>query len=275
VTLTVNPEASAADARVRAGSPHRFGYEWAYYDAILPESKLQLERWMGSTRLDSMKGKRVLDVGCGMGRNPYWFLQAGAAEVVACDVDPQSLGAARANLEPFANARVLEKSAYDLDGKELGVFDRVTCIGVLHHLLDPVSALRHLWSCVAPGGDLVLWCYGREGNEWLLPIIHGLRFAGSRLPVGVCHGLARAIAVLSWPAVHLVPFRTEYYRNLRNLSFVNFESIIFDQMLPQVAAYWTRDDLTQLVGLLPGAAPTIELVQGNSWHVRVEKRSVP
>ena len=29
------------------GSPDRFGYEWASYSEILPESKHQLERWLG------------------------------------------------------------------------------------------------------------------------------------------------------------------------------------------------------------------------------------
>src|SRR5262249_37908162 len=35
------------------GSPDRFGYEWATYSTILPESRGQLERWLGSTTLES------------------------------------------------------------------------------------------------------------------------------------------------------------------------------------------------------------------------------
>ena len=77
------------------GSPDRFGYEWASYSEVLPESKRQLERWLGATGLASFAGKRVMDVGCGMGRNPYWFMDAGATSVLAVDVDDGSLGAAR------------------------------------------------------------------------------------------------------------------------------------------------------------------------------------
>jgi 2-polyprenyl-3-methyl-5-hydroxy-6-metoxy-1,4-benzoquinol methylase len=265
-------ETIGMEERERAGSPDRFGYEWAHYAQILPESRAQLQRWLGSTPLASFKDKRVLDVGCGMGRNPYWYLQEGASEVVAADIDQGSLTAARQNLGPFKNARVEELSAYDLDPAKLGgSFDRVTCIGVLHHLVDPPAALQRMWSCVKPGGELILWCYAKEGNERLLPIIQTLRFAGSRLPLSVVHAGAKMIALTAWPLIHGLPWKTEYYRNLRTLSFKNVESIIFDQMLPQTAAYWTRKDLDGLRVPLAGATPVIEFVQGNSWHLRVRK----
>jgi 2-polyprenyl-3-methyl-5-hydroxy-6-metoxy-1,4-benzoquinol methylase len=254
------------------GSPDRFGYEWASYSEILPESKRQLERWLGATGLASFAGKRVMDVGCGMGRNPYWYIDAGAASVLAVDVDDGSLGAARKNLAPFANAKVEKHSVYDLDPKSIGRFDRVTCIGVLHHLADPAGALARMWDCVEPGGDLVLWCYGKEGNRLILPVIQALRAVGSRAPIGVSHALAKSIAAAAWPIMRVAPFRTDYYRWIRTLSFHNVESIIFDQMLPRIAHYWTRADMHALVDPLPGASPFIEHVQGNSWHVRVTKR---
>jgi 2-polyprenyl-3-methyl-5-hydroxy-6-metoxy-1,4-benzoquinol methylase len=260
------------NTRNHAGSPDRFGYEWANYSEILPESKRQLERWLGATGLASFKGKRVMDVGCGMGRNPYWYLEAGAASVLAVDVDEGSLGAARRNLAPFANAKVDQRSVYELDPEVVGRFDRVTCIGVLHHLEDSRSALDRMWACVEPGGDLVLWCYGREGNTLILPLIQGLRAIGSRAPIKVSHAIAKAIAVGAWPVLQVAPFRTDYYRWIRSLSFRNIESIIFDQMLPRISHYYTEEDMRALVRPLPSAVPFIEHVQGNSWHARITKR---
>ena len=257
----------------RQGSPDRFGYEWASYSEILPESKRQLERWLGATGLASFSGKRVMDVGCGMGRNPHWYLEAGASSVLAVDVDDRSLGAARKNLARFSNAKIEKHSVYDLDPQVVGVFDRVTCVGVLHHLADPEAALDRMWSCVAPGGDLVLWCYGKEGNRLILPVIQVLRAVGSRAPIAVSHGLAKSIAAVAWPVIKVAPFPTEYYRWLRSLSFRNVESIIFDQMLPRIARYYTKGDMTALLARLPGGSPFLEFVQGNSWHARVTKGS--
>jgi 2-polyprenyl-3-methyl-5-hydroxy-6-metoxy-1,4-benzoquinol methylase len=257
--------------RTSQGSPDRFGYEWATYSSILPESREQLARWLGSTTIESFKGKRVMDVGCGMGRNPYWYIQAGATSVLGVDVDENSLAAARKNLAPFENARVQRWSAHDLDPTVLGTFDRVTCIGVLHHLADHENALHKMWNCVAPGGDLVLWCYSSEGNRLLLPVIQSFRAIGSRLPITATHAVAKMVTALAWPAIRTIPWRTDYYRQLRNLSFKNVESIVFDQMLPQIAHYWTRSDMERLTGLLASERTHIEFVQGNSWHVRVAK----
>jgi 2-polyprenyl-3-methyl-5-hydroxy-6-metoxy-1,4-benzoquinol methylase len=257
--------------RTSKGSPDRFGYEWTNYSAILPESRGQLERWLGPTTLASFRGKRVMDVGCGMGRNPYWYVEAGAASVLGVDMDDGSLAAARQNLAPFANARVAKHSAHELDPGVVGTFDRVTCIGVLHHLAEPENALQRMWSCVAPGGDLVLWCYAKEGNRLMLPVIQTFRALGSRLPLNVTHAVAKGVTALAWPAIRTFPFRTDYYRRLRTLSFKNVESIIFDQMLPHIAHYWTREDMQRLTGQLAGGRPSIEFVQGNSWHANIAK----
>lgn len=273
---------AAPDHKTLRGSPDRFGYEWATYAEILPESKGQLERWMGSTGLASFAGKRCMDVGCGMGRNPYWMLEAGAASVTAVDVDDQSLAAARKNLAHFTEAepgkepraRVEKCSVYDLDPAKLGTFERVTCIGVVHHLEAPEEALAAMWRCVEPGGDLVLWCYGKEGNRLLLPIIRGFQQLGSRLPLPVTHAIAKATTAALWPAIHLLPWRTDYYRSLRKLSFGNVESIVFDQMLPKIAHYWSREDMERLARPLGGFAH-IEFVQGNSWHARIIKPEAP
>jgi 2-polyprenyl-3-methyl-5-hydroxy-6-metoxy-1,4-benzoquinol methylase len=258
---------------VARGSTDRFGYEWATYADILPEHEAQLGRWMGSTGLSSFAGKRVMDVGCGMGRNPFFMLKNGAAHVTAVDVDEGSLASARKNLGDNPRAEVKKGSAYDLDPAELGSFDRVTCIGVLHHLAEPERALDAMWRCVKPGGDLVLWCYAHEGNETILPVIQAFRFVGSRMPIGATHALAKVTSRVAWPFLRRLPFRTEYYRRLRELSAKNVESIIFDQMLPHIAHYWTKRDMERLAARLDRGELFLEFVQGNSWHARITKRA--
>src|SRR5512135_3860047 len=186
--------------KILLGSPDRFGYEWSTYSTILPEHRLQLERWLGSTGLESFQGKTVIDVGCGMGRNPYWMSRAGAASIIAIDADDHSLETARRNLAELGNVQVHKCSVYDLIPDHFGQIDRVTCIGVLHHLYDPREALERMWSCVAPGGDLILWCYAREGNRLFLPPIQSFRFVGARLPLPLANLLAKAITIAAWPA---------------------------------------------------------------------------
>ncbi len=59
-------------------------------------SGLALARWLAE-RPERVRGQRVLDFGAGSGVAGLAAAQAGAAEVVACDLDPQALAACRAN----------------------------------------------------------------------------------------------------------------------------------------------------------------------------------
>ena len=261
---------SEADKKNVSGSPDRFGYQWARYSTVLPESKEQLKRWLGSTTLESFKGKTVLDVGCGMGRNPYWIAKEGAKHVMAIDFDDESLAAARKNLSAFSNVEVRKISVYDLSASDIQTFDRVTCIGVLHHLSDPTEALQRMWSCVAPGGELILWCYAQAGNRLLVPLIQSIRAVGSRLPMIASRTFAKSLTLAAWPVIYFLPWKTEYYKNLKALSFNNVECIILDQMIPRISHYWTKQEMQNLLAPLKGEL-TLEFVQGNSWHARITK----
>lgn len=61
-------------------------------------SGLALARWLAE-RPGWVRGKRVLDFGAGSGVAAIAAAKAGAAEVVACDLDPLALAACRANAE--------------------------------------------------------------------------------------------------------------------------------------------------------------------------------
>lgn len=61
-------------------------------------SGLVLARWLAE-RPEWARGKRVLDFGTGSGVAAIAAAKAGAAEVVACDLDPLALAACRANAE--------------------------------------------------------------------------------------------------------------------------------------------------------------------------------
>ncbi len=59
-------------------------------------SGLALARWLAE-RPERVRGQRVLDFGAGSGVAGIAAARAGAAEVVACDLDPLALAACRAN----------------------------------------------------------------------------------------------------------------------------------------------------------------------------------
>ncbi len=101
----------------------------------------------------TVRGKRVLDVGCGTG---FWteFYASRGAHYTGLDIAQVSVDrlAERYPDQRFARADVS-------DGVPGGPFDLVNVFDVLYHVTDDArwqAALRHLAGAVAPGGLLLV-----------------------------------------------------------------------------------------------------------------------
>lgn len=255
------PDQQARDSR---GSPERFGYEWGTYAEILPEYEEQFRRWTPHLAPGDWQGLRFLDVGCGMGRNSLWPMRYGAAGGVAADIDERSLASARRNLASCPTLEVLRCSAYDLSFDS--EFDIAFSIGVIHHLEFPERALMRMADAVKPGGRVLIWVYGRENNGWLLPLLNPLRKAlFSRLPIGVTHHLSLYPTALLWLLLRCGVAPNAYFRLIRGFGFRHLRSIVFDQMLPRIAHYWTKDEVRTLMEHAGLSDVQLEPVNEMSW----------
>ena len=95
--------------------------------------------WLERANLP-LAGRRVLDVGCGIGHFIPFYLSRGCT-VVAVDGRAENIDELRRR-HPGIEAHVAD--AQELDAPELGVFDVIHCFGLLYHLDSPVAALRRL-----------------------------------------------------------------------------------------------------------------------------------
>ena len=228
------------------GSPDRFGYDWGAYAEILPEYEEQFRRWTVHLAPQDWRGKSFLDVGCGMGRNSFWPMTYGTSGGCAVDLDERSLASARRNLARFPAVEIRRSSAYDLPFADR--FDIAFAIGVIHHIENPQRALRRMARAVKPGGRVLIWVYGREGNRWLVALLDPLRRAlFSRMPIAFVHHLSLYPAAALWLALRLGLRPSEYFRLLKRFNFAHLRSIVFDQMLPRIAHYWPRETVVELM----------------------------
>jgi hypothetical protein len=69
----------------------------------------------------------------------------------------------------------------------------------------------------------------------------------SRLPVGLTHHLSLYPAALLWLALRAGIRPIEYFRLLSRFDFGHLRSVVFDQMLPRIAHYWSRKDVLSLM----------------------------
>lgn len=254
----------ATSARDRRGSPERFGYEWGTYAEILPAYEEQFRRWTPHMAPEAWKGLTFLDVGCGMGRNSYWPMTYGAAGGVAADLDERSLAAARSNLARFPKMEVVRTSAYDLPYEDR--FDVAFSIGVIHQVEFPEQALARMVRVVKPGRRVMIWVYGLENNRWLVTGLNPLRKAlFSRLPIGLVHHLSNYPTALLWALLRMGVRPIAYFRLIAGFSFPHLRSIVFDQMLPRIANYWSRDEVESLMRGAGLRDVRLEWVNEMSW----------
>jgi ubiquinone/menaquinone biosynthesis C-methylase UbiE len=94
----------------------------------------------------SMRGKTVLDYGCGRGEMSVKYLAAGAAAVVGIDISEKYVDEARQR----CNAEFRVMDAHKLEFAEES-FDFVVGKGILHHL-DLKTALMEIKRVLKPGG---------------------------------------------------------------------------------------------------------------------------
>jgi len=226
-------------------STDRFGFEWDKYSNLDSNYEKQFKNWTHPLGLDDFKDKKVLDAGCGMGRNSYWPLKWGAEEVVAFDYDKRSVEAAKKNLSKFNNAHIVYRSIYDIEWQNK--FDIAFSIGVIHHLKDPKKATKKLLDSTKEGGTLLFWLYSYEGYKWLVKYINPIRknFT-SKLPLPLVHFLSYFLSIPLWVFVKIFRGPSDYLKQLSTFKFWHLHSIVFDQLIPEVANYWKKEDVEEL-----------------------------
>lgn len=148
--------------------------------------------------LEKLKGKLVLDVGCGAGRFTEVAGKYGA-EVMAIDLS-FSVNAAFENLGSRRNIHIIQADIFSLPFKEES-FDYIFSIGVLDHTPNTREAFNQLPRLLKKGGEIAIWIYSDEGIYRKLHnrISNFYRVFTTRMPKSLLYYLCH----ISIPLYHL------------------------------------------------------------------------
>ncbi|WOB44873.1 class I SAM-dependent methyltransferase [Thermoleptolyngbya oregonensis NK1-22] len=109
---------------------------------------------------------RILDAGCGTGVGTEYLVHLNPqAQVTGIDLSAGALSVAqeRCRRSGADRATFHHLSLYAADQLP-GEFDLINCVGVLHHLPDPIRGIQALAKKLAPGGIMHIFVYGELGR---------------------------------------------------------------------------------------------------------------
>jgi SAM-dependent methyltransferase len=163
-----------------------FGRQWNTYRVQRAEEDHAYFRSKTGLEPSDLKGRLVLDAGCGSGRYSKVAGEAGAT-VIGVDLSP-AVETAGSQTSHLPNVHIIQTDIFRLPFKPRS-FEFIFSIGVLHHTPDTKKALSSLIPLLAESGEIAVWLYPR----WPLPLeLYNelLRGITTRLNLDTVHRLA-------------------------------------------------------------------------------------
>lgn len=162
---------------------------------------------------DAVKGKRVLDYGCGDGFQAVALAQAGADEVVGVEVSQARLRNA-VKLAESAQCKNVEFSE-SFEGR----FDAVISLDAIEHFVKPEENLREMAAALAPGGRI----YATFGPLWLAPFGHHMHFFTPAPWINIVFSERTVYRIRS---LYRTDGYTTYSPDLNQMTVKKFESLV-------------------------------------------------
>src|SRR3954470_16401378 len=132
----------------------RFGQNWADYSKLVDDRRISDAVESVKGLVGDLTGKSFLDIGSGSGLFSVSALRLGASEVLATDIDEDSVATTRKLLsrEDRGHWQAERISVFELAERLHDKFDVVYSWGVLHHTGAMWRAVDTAAGMVKPGG---------------------------------------------------------------------------------------------------------------------------
>jgi SAM-dependent methyltransferase len=136
-----------------------------YFDEVEHKKHRAEPHILTFAEFEKWKGKRVLEIGCGIGTATTCFARNGA-HVTAIDISEVSVKLCKQRLRVCGlDATIIEANAETLNevlpitNNESARFDLVYSFGVIHHTPNPKAVIKQMYNYVKPDGEIRIMLY--------------------------------------------------------------------------------------------------------------------
>ena len=138
--------------------------------------------WIINTT-QGLKGKDILDVGCGGGILSESMTNMGG-NVTGIDASEKAIAVAKIQSKKTKSlTKYFCKSSFDLTEEKDNSYDIVTCMEMLEHVPDPSIEIKNCTDLLKPGGVVFFSTINRNVKSFLFAII-GAEYVLNLLPKG-------------------------------------------------------------------------------------------
>lgn len=234
---------------------YTFGAEWQRYNTILDEHKKEFDLYFDIVNLDSLKGKIVCDLGCGIGRWSH-FVSDYCDTVVLVDFS-DAIFEAKKNLQG-KNCIFLMA-----DIKKLPIannaFDFVFSLGVLHHL--PSNCLNEVRNLKKLAPEILIYLYYALDNrpfhfQVLLKVITAIRLTVCKIKNKRFREFFTKVICLTvyFPLIGLGSLLSKVkldkfiplYEGYKGDSFKRIEQDVYDRFFTEIEQRVTKKEILTL-----------------------------
>jgi SAM-dependent methyltransferase len=126
-------------------------------------TKSKIKTLLGDGIFERLRGRDVLDYGCGEGAEAIEIAQAGARSVLGVDIRPKVLQRA---IESAAKAGPPASERCSFESRTRGTWDAVISLDAFEHFAHPEQILGEMFQLLRPGGRV----YASFGPTWYHPL---------------------------------------------------------------------------------------------------------
>lgn len=147
----------------------------------IDRKRYKLMPWMHETfQFDKYYGKKVLEIGVGIGTDHAQFAKSGAF-LTGIDISPRSIELTRQRFNMFglhSNLLIADAEALPFEDE---TFDAVFSFGVLHHTPNFEKAIKEIYRILKPGGEAVIGLYNKNSIFYRIYIVFYERILHSNI----------------------------------------------------------------------------------------------